>query len=106
MSAMAHANCVHADRRNRRYKRRMDNLDRRSFLAYASSLGAALAWAGPGVSASRVAWTEQRQHFPQGVASGDPEPHSVILWTRRPFADGKRRFLIAEIARDPAFRQV
>ena len=32
-------------------------------------------------------------------------PHSVILWTRRPFAEGKRQRLTVEVAEDEAFRQ-
>ena len=32
-------------------------------------------------------WPERRDLYPEGVASGDPDPNSVILWTRRPFAD-------------------
>ena len=30
-------------------------------------------------------WRERRDLYPEGVASGDPDPNSVILWTRRPF---------------------
>lgn len=55
---------------------------------------------------SRVAWREDRAAFPQGVASGDPDEHSVILWTRRPFEQGERHTLTVELARDAEFRQV
>ena len=44
--------------------------------------------------------------FPEGVASGDPDPSSVILWTRRPFESGGRRVLTVEVAEDDAFRRV
>ena len=44
--------------------------------------------------------------IPEGVASGDPDPHSVILWTRRPFAQGTRQLLTVEVAEDEAFRRV
>lgn len=44
--------------------------------------------------------------FPYGVASGDPEPDSVILWTRRAFAGSERSTLHAEVALDPDFRRV
>ena len=40
---------------------------------------------------SRIAgrqWSERRELYPQGVASGDPHPDSVMLWTRRPPAAG------------------
>jgi alkaline phosphatase D len=78
---------------------------RRSFLKTAAAIGASLAWVGP-AHASRVQWHERRDLYPQGVASGDPDPHSVILWTRRPFADGARRLLTVEVAEDEAFNKV
>ncbi|MCM2269318.1 MAG: PhoD-like phosphatase N-terminal domain-containing protein, partial [Thermoanaerobaculia bacterium] len=68
-------------------------------------MGASLAWAGTACG-SRVRWHERRDLYPQGVASGDPDPHSVILWTRRPFADGTRELLTVEVAEDEAFRRV
>ncbi len=55
---------------------------------------------------SRVKWQERRDLYPQGVASGDPDPHSVILWTRRPFAEGTRHLLTVEVAEDEAFGRV
>lgn len=51
-------------------------------------------------------WRERRDLYPQGVASGDPDPHSVILWTRRPFTDGTRQLLNVEVADDETFRRV
>ena len=59
-------------------------LSRRDFIQTAAAMGAALAWSGK-ARASRTKWHERRDLYPQGVASGDPDPHSVILWTRRPF---------------------
>ncbi len=78
---------------------------RRSFLKAAAAIGAALAWVGP-ARASRVQWQERRDLYPQGVASGDPDPHSVILWTRRPFDGGGRRILLLEVAEDDQFKKV
>jgi len=80
-------------------------ISRRSFLETAAALGATLAWVGP-ARGSQVEWQERRALYPQGVASGDPDPHSVILWTRRPFAEGARRRLTVEVAEDEAFRRV
>lgn len=80
-------------------------LSRRSFLKSAIAIGASLAWVGP-ARASRIQWHERRDLYPQGVASGDPEPHSVILWTRRPFAEGTRQLLTVEVAEDEAFHRV
>jgi alkaline phosphatase D len=84
----------------------MTRVDRRQFITTATALGATILWAGPSPAASRIAWRERRELFPEGVASGDPEPHSVILWTRRPFAGVERSSLTAEIALDAEFRRV
>jgi len=80
-------------------------ISRRSFLKAAAAMGASLAWVGP-AHGSRVKWHERRDLYPQGVASGDPDPHSVILWTRRPFAEGTRHLLTVEVAEDEAFGKV
>ncbi len=80
-------------------------ISRRSFLKAAAAIGASFAWAGAACS-SRVHWQERRDLYPQGVASGDPDPHSVILWTRRPFDQGTRELLTVEVAEDEAFRRV
>ena len=56
----------------------MTELDRRSFLA--SAAGAVALGSGLGV-VSAPAHAAGR-HFRHGVASGDPWPHSVVLWTR------------------------
>jgi alkaline phosphatase D len=82
-------------------------MNRRQFLAGAASLGIIGVWATRSVAVpSRVVWREDRASFPQGVASGDPDEHSVILWTRRPFEKGERRALTVEVARDSDFRSV
>ena len=80
-------------------------LNRRRFIQLAAAMGASLAWGGS-ARASRTKWRERRDLFPQGVASGDPDPHSVILWTRRPFTDGQRHVLTVEVAEDEGFRRV
>ncbi|MFL6847759.1 MAG: alkaline phosphatase D family protein [Sphingomicrobium sp.] len=80
-------------------------LSRRQFIQAAAAIGATLAWSGAARS-SRVPWREARALFPEGVASGDPDPSSVILWTRRPFASGDRQLLTVEVAEDEAFRRV
>lgn len=68
-------------------------------------MGASLAWVGP-ARASRTRWHERRDLYPQGVASGDPDPHSVILWTRRPFAGDAPHVLTVEVAEDEAFERI
>src|SRR3954451_22240147 len=80
-------------------------LSRREFVQLAAAMGAALAWSGPARS-SRTNWRETRKLYPEGVASGDPDASSVILWTRRPFESGGRRVLTVEVAEDDGFRRV
>src|SRR6476620_3555028 len=80
-------------------------ISRRSFLKAAAAIGASVAWVGP-AAGSRVNWQERRDLYPQGVASGDPDAHSVILWTRRPFTEGTRHLLTVEVAEDEAFKRV
>lgn len=82
-------------------------MDRRQFLASATALGMAGIWAArSGAAPSRIAWREDRAAYPQGVASGDPDDHSVVLWTRRLFDRGDRQILTVEVAQDAAFRRV
>ena len=80
-------------------------LSRRQFVQSAAAIGAACAWRGR-AAASTSGWRERRDLFPQGVASGDPAPDSVILWTRRPYDGEARRMLRVEVAEDQAFRRV
>jgi alkaline phosphatase D len=80
-------------------------ISRRDFMQAAAAMGAALAWGGR-ARASRTSWRERKDLYPEGVASGDPDPHSVILWTRRPFSDAERHLLTVEVAEDEAFRRV
>lgn len=82
-------------------------LSRRRFIALAASFGASLAWRSAYPHKSKIDWRERRDLYPQGVASGDPHPDSVILWTRRqPIAGSEARTLIVEVADDPEFRRV
>ena len=82
-------------------------MHRRQFLASTALLGFVGVWATrSSAKPSRSRWREDRAAYPQGVASGDPDEHSVVLWTRRPFEQGDRHELTVEIAPDPDFRQV
>ena len=85
----------------------MPNVDRRHFLKLAAAMGATLAWGCASVRPSTSGWRERRDLYPQGVASGDPDADSVLLWTRRPYADGRdSAMLIVEVAEDAAFTRV
>ena len=83
----------------------MKEVNRRAFGAIAAGIGATLALSGRS-DAAAVTWRERRDLYPDGVASGDPEPDSVILWTRRPFTSGDRELLTVQIAVDPAFHRI
>jgi alkaline phosphatase D len=85
----------------------MNPISRRRFLsATAAAIGAGLAYPRA-TGASTIDWTERRDLYPQGVASGDPTPDSVILWTRRPPTSSSRtRRLSVELASDPDFTRV
>src|SRR5690349_18595201 len=85
-------------------------MTRREMLAAAAAssvaLGAALAWPRA-IARAATPPSERRDLFPQGVASGDPHPDSVLLWTRRPpIGDSRATTLRAEVASDPEFRRV
>jgi alkaline phosphatase D len=85
----------------------MPTIDRREFLKVAAALGASVAFGCSPVRRSTSGWRERRDLFPQGVASGDPDDNSVLLWTRRPYADGRESAnLLVEVADDPEFTRV
>ncbi|MBV9695316.1 MAG: alkaline phosphatase D family protein, partial [Gammaproteobacteria bacterium] len=85
----------------------MSKSTRRSFLAAAAAFGATPLWGLSRAFASRQAWVERRDLYPEGVASGDPEPTSVILWTRRPFGGSTAHAALhVEVAADPSFSRV
>ena len=82
------------------------SLNRREFMAAAAAIGASLAWSGGSAQPSRVKWTERRDLYPEGVASGDPAHDSVMLWTRRSYESRTSARLLVEVAEDPAFARV
>jgi alkaline phosphatase D len=98
----------------------MSKLGRREFLELAAALGATAAFGHAFGAPSKISWRERRDIFPEGVASGDAESDSVILWTRRPPFDaaaaGKNAAaksaistaekLNVEVAEDEAFQHV
>ena len=85
----------------------MHKLKRREFLLAALSMGASAVFAAARTHRSTRTWSERRDLYPEGVASGDPQADSVILWTRRPFAAADERArLTVEIAEDAEFRNV
>src|SRR5262245_12901138 len=80
---------------------------RRHLLKQAAALGAALAFGQSCAHTPTGPRTERRDLYPQGVASGDPAPDSVILWTRRAPDDGASAHrLMVEVASDEAFAHI
>lgn len=85
----------------------MRKMTRRRFVAAATAMGATLAWAAPQSSPSRQKWTERRDLFAEGVASGDPATYSVLLWTRASAGGPAPEVpLTVEVAEDEAFKRV
>ncbi|HXU34540.1 MAG TPA: PhoD-like phosphatase N-terminal domain-containing protein, partial [Thermoanaerobaculia bacterium] len=87
----------------------MAPLTRRTFIAAAASMGATWAWAGSRFprSHSRPPRVERRDLFAEGVASGDPGPDSVLLWTRFSAGGGEKAVpLTVEVAEDAAFEHL
>jgi alkaline phosphatase D len=73
----------------------------------AIALGASAAWGRKVAARSVVPWRERRDLYPEGVASGDPETDSVLLWTRRPpHGQATVKSLTVEVAEDNSFEHV
>jgi alkaline phosphatase D len=88
-------------------------LTRRQFLEAAVAIGAGAMWVDGAPRASTLQWQERRELYPQGVASGDPQADSVILWTRYVAAKAAPTGLTAvptgltvEVALDQGFEKV
>jgi alkaline phosphatase D len=82
-------------------------MNRRTFVKMAAAIGASAAWGDLSGTASRTTWRERRDLFPEGVASGDPDSSSVLLWTRCP--QGKKNTIFelqVEVAEDESFKHV
>jgi alkaline phosphatase D len=84
----------------------MSTMNRRSFVQLAIAVGATVAWGDALGSPSRIAWHERRDLFAEGVASGDPNAYSVLLWTRRSPDVQPVDSLSVEVAEDESFRRV
>src|SRR5690242_3050315 len=88
----------------------MRDIDRRSLLkAFAGLAGTfavtARAQAAP---ASTHGVPDGNFRFPQGVASGDPQPHGIVLWTRVEATDGGTTpiALRAQLSKTPDFGSI
>ncbi len=85
----------------------MSSMNRRTFTKLAVAMGATAVWGDLFAAPSRVAWRERRGFFPEGVASGDSDSGSVLLWTRCPQAEkSSSAELSVEVSEDQSFRRV
>ncbi|NBE55831.1 alkaline phosphatase D family protein [Streptomyces boluensis] len=119
MTPAAHEAARHAARQTEELRAAARHLGRRRFLTVTGA-AAALAFATnlPGTGAAHAAELDARRisgdPFTMGVASGDPQPGSVVLWTRlapEPFeADGglpaQRVTVSWELAHDARFGRI
>ena len=88
-------------------------IPRRDFLAYVATVSAI-----PNISVSQEVRVDEKLRFTEypftlGVASGDPEPDGVVLWTRlapEPLADGGMQKIPVrtkwEVATDESFKHI
>ena len=80
-------------------------ISRRRFLAAASPLTLAGCVAAAEKAANPAA-SQGNSGFSHGVASGDPDASSLLLWTRYVSADGQAAMLRWEVASDPGFAAI
>jgi len=91
-------------------------MDRRTFLKYSLATGVVI-WAGEEIpkflgmndSEARSLFAIQPASaatavFPQSVASGDPQPHGITLWTRVVPSQPQQIRVGFEVAKDPEFK--
>ncbi|MEJ2789981.1 MULTISPECIES: alkaline phosphatase D family protein [unclassified Pseudoxanthomonas] len=78
---------------------------RRAFLKL-SFAAATLPFASRWFPAHAQVPSMSRADFPQSVASGDPRPDRVLLWTRAPDVDGRDVVVRLQVADDAAFSQL
>ncbi len=84
-------------------------LSRRGFVSGAGALSAATVFAPQALAdrleGNRRTPTLRGGSFPEGIASGDPTPTAITLWTRVAGVDG-RGTVELQVARDRGFRRV
>ena len=80
----------------------MSSISRRTFTKLAFAMGATAAFGDEAGLPSRIGWRERRDLFPEGVASGDPDSSSVLLWTRYPRAGEERHCGLVRNSREIA----
>ena len=82
-------------------------MDRRTFAKFAAAIGATAVFGDLLGASSETRWRERREFFAEGVASGDPDSNSVLLWTRYGKSTPARGCeLQVEVAEDRSFTRV
>ena len=84
----------------------MSSISRRGFIGAAAAMGATIAWAAGNGKLKARPWTHTPERFAEGVASGDPDMRSVLLWTRVSNATDATVPLTVEVAEDSAFERM
>jgi alkaline phosphatase D len=83
---------------------------RRDFLKITAVVASAVPLPGCGSEDGKKQISEsaadRARVYPQGLASGDPRPDSIILWTRVAATDGSSPMVKYELAKDEAFSQI
>ena len=85
------------------------DMNRRAFLArFAAGAGCFVAAAAPAFAPFAHAAKAKSGvvSFPQGIASGDPRPDMLILWTRAETMDGAPASLVAQMSKSADFAKV
>ncbi len=84
----------------------MASISRKAFIQMAAALGATATWGRSLPFPSDLSWRERRDLYREGVASGDPDSNSVLLWTRYPSRRHAVRKVNVEVAEDESFHRV
>src|SRR5262249_16402350 len=79
-------------------------MNRRELLKLSVALGVSAAWADSTSASTPREVVERRDLFPEGVASGDPDATSVLVWTRCPHTKSTSSQLRLEVAADQSFK--
>lgn len=83
----------------------MTHINRRTVVKSAAALWVVSA-AGCATALAPLAARERRDLFREGVASGDPQSDSIVLWTRYPSTGNEPAPLTLEVATDEAFTKL
>lgn len=85
----------------------MSTVTRRTFIEMGLAVGATVAWGHSVPLPSGFSWHERPHLYAEGVASRNPDSHSILLWARRLFAPHHiAEDLAVELAEGNSFHRV